>query len=83
VLGIERKHLNKIKRNNTIGTAAATLLTLAFFLVAGPDTIIGTNESADAVIGDQEADVIRGAEGARLRESQAPAVVSGDNVYIA
>jgi hypothetical protein len=68
------KHLNKIKRNNTIG-AAATLLTLAFFLVAGPGTIIGINQSADAI---RDA----AAEGIRT-ESKAPVVVSGDNIYIA
>jgi hypothetical protein len=76
VLRTEMKHLNKNKKknNNTIATAA-TLLTLAFFLVAGPGTIIGINQSADA---------IRDAAGEGVRiAAAAPSVVTGDNVYIA
>ncbi len=67
----------KKKKNNAIVTVAATLFTLAAITVivtAGPASIIGTNQSADAF-------VIPGLGG--ITESKAPVAVSGDNIYVA
>ena len=67
-----KHNLNKNKKENNSIVAVATLFTLAFFVVTTATGIIGITQSANAVIPtDQRA------------PSKAPAVVSGDNIYIA
>jgi hypothetical protein len=76
VLGGEMRHLNgNKKKNNTIVTAA-TLFTLAFFVIAGA-TISSALGSRFG--GGEEAGVLIDNDKERL----APAIVSGDNIYIA
>jgi hypothetical protein len=70
-------HPNNNKKNNSKVTAATTLLSLATIIVVVATvgtTIIEINPSADAF-------VIPGLGG--RTDSKAPAVVSGDNIYIA
>src|ERR687896_2215985 len=77
VLGSEMKHLKKGKKNESRVTAAKVFLlaTIIVIIVAtAGTTIIGINWSADAF-------VIPGLGG--RTDSKAPAVVSGDNIYIA
>jgi hypothetical protein len=72
------KHLDNNKRDNSIVTAATGLFTLAFFVVAVFLPIITTIQSAEAsaAVGRIQIPASRAAEAA-------PAVVSGDNIYIA
>jgi hypothetical protein len=78
VLGTEMKHPNnnKKKKNNSI-VRAAMLLSLAMIIIAataGPAIIIGINRSAEA----QSLGL-----NFKSTEPKAPAVVSGDNIYLA
>ena len=67
---------NKKKKNNSI-VRAAMLLSLAMIIIAataGPAIIIGINRSAEA----QSLGL-----NFKSTEPKAPAVVSGDNIYLA
>jgi hypothetical protein len=74
VLGSEMMHLNKNKKkNNTIVTTAAATV-MAFLTLAAPLLLLPLSQSAQAF------HIEFGPAG---RSAQAPAVVSGDNIYIA
>jgi hypothetical protein len=78
MLGTEMKHVNK-KKNNSILTATAKVFSLATILVVAigvvtastPLTALYLLQSADAYMDPNS-----------LRTEKAPAVISGDNVYI-
>jgi hypothetical protein len=76
VLGSEMRHnLKNNKKNNTIVTTATLVMLATIMVVAGAaPIIIGINQSAYAF-------VIAGLGG--RTDSKAPAVVTGDNIYIA
>jgi hypothetical protein len=77
------KHLNKSKKNNTIVTTAAKVFSLATILVVAAIVSVSTMAPITALAtrfgGEGEATGIFVGNGA----DNAPAVVSGDNVYIA
>jgi hypothetical protein len=73
-------HLNKNNKKKNV-VAAATLFTLATIIgIPGAATIIGINQSADA---SSIIDILGGKTMKTRAATQAPVVVSGDNIYVA
>jgi hypothetical protein len=80
VLGTQMKHFknNKKKNNAIVTTATLAMLATIVVVVAGPATILGIIRPVDAAITETTGGSVQPSP-----ERKAPAVVSGDNIYIA
>src|SRR5215217_8190288 len=80
VLGTQMKHFKNNKKKNNAIVTTATLAMLATFVVvvAGPATILGIIRPVDAAITETTGGSVQPSP-----ERKVPAVVSGDNIYIA
>jgi hypothetical protein len=80
VLGTQMKHFknNKKKNNAIVTTATLAMLATIVVFVAGPATILGIIRPVDAAITETTGGSVQPSP-----ERKAPAVVSGDNIYIA
>src|SRR5215217_2894695 len=80
VLGTQMKHFknNKKKNNAIVITATLAMLATIVVVVAGPATILGIIRPVDAAITETTGGSVQPSP-----ERKVPAVVSGDNIYIA
>src|SRR5215218_9257996 len=79
-LGTQMKHFknNKKKNNAIVTTATLAMLATIVVVVAGPATILGIIRPVDAAITETTGGSVQPSP-----ERKVPAVVSGDNIYIA
>jgi hypothetical protein len=68
-------NLNSNKKNNSIVTTSATLFTLAFFVVASTSAVVYGQVRDNSFVSLYDSTAVE--------QPKAPAVVSGDNIYIA